>query len=467
MAATNRKIGEIRIPVPWGHVAAKTWGEPDDQLVLCVHGVMDNAGTFDRLIERLPSSFYYVCIDLPGHGKSTHFPPHLPIHTTDYLLVYREVTRHFDDRKFVLIGHSYGGQIGFMYAQIYPNHVKSLIMLDTLTSYPVPTDYFDVYMAERIEDHLRIANNLRSNRPPLYTREEALEKLITGRRSLKPMPTESAEALLTRAIEPAGDLYKFTTDQRLKNFINPLRDYSIDLPGHGRSSHFPPHLPVHTFNYIFVYKIIHRHFGRKLTILGHSYGGQIGFLFAQLYPECVAKLAMFDTISLFPVSTRNFKSAVRRAVEAHLELERKLAEGRRPAYTLEEALEKTWRGRSYAPISKEAAEALVERAVEPAGDGLYRFTLDQRVKNVINPLRDVRNILTVMKLNPVTCPVLIVLGTESTAQQILFSPLIQELKKRRNVRIKFAEGNHDVHNDKPELVAPHVLKFLALQSNKL
>ena len=39
-----------------------------------MHGYMDNAGTFDRLIPLLPDKFYVVAIDLPGHGFSSHVP---------------------------------------------------------------------------------------------------------------------------------------------------------------------------------------------------------------------------------------------------------------------------------------------------------------------------------------------------------------------------------------------------------
>jgi hypothetical protein len=34
---------ELKIPVPWGHVAAKAWGDPSKRPVLAMHGWM---GTF-------------------------------------------------------------------------------------------------------------------------------------------------------------------------------------------------------------------------------------------------------------------------------------------------------------------------------------------------------------------------------------------------------------------------------------
>lgn len=125
--------------------------------------------------------------------------------------------------------------------------------------------------------------------------------------------------------------------------------------------------------------------------MAHSYGGQIGFIFAQLYPECIEKLIMLDTIITFPIAVKNFKHYLSRSVDAHINIEKKLLEKKKPpSYTHEEALDRLWNGRSYAPIKLEAAKALLERAIAPTEDGKFIFTVDQRLKNAINPLRDIR-----------------------------------------------------------------------------
>ncbi|ENN82990.1 hypothetical protein YQE_00647, partial [Dendroctonus ponderosae] len=72
---------------------------------------MDNAGSFDDLIPLLPK-YFYICIDLPGHGQSDPFPPILPIHSADYLLAIRVVVDYFQRDKYIYMGHSYGGQMG-------------------------------------------------------------------------------------------------------------------------------------------------------------------------------------------------------------------------------------------------------------------------------------------------------------------------------------------------------------------
>jgi len=67
---------EMKIPVPYGYITAKVWGSLNENSIrtIAMHGYMDNAGTFDRLIPLLPDQFYVVAIDLPGHGFSSHVP---------------------------------------------------------------------------------------------------------------------------------------------------------------------------------------------------------------------------------------------------------------------------------------------------------------------------------------------------------------------------------------------------------
>jgi alpha-beta hydrolase superfamily lysophospholipase len=51
-----------------------------------VHGLLDNAGSFEPLVQLLPPGHVLTCLDLPGHGRSSHLPPGTNYHLLDTLL---------------------------------------------------------------------------------------------------------------------------------------------------------------------------------------------------------------------------------------------------------------------------------------------------------------------------------------------------------------------------------------------
>lgn len=218
------EVQEFEIPVPWGHIAVKAWGHPEDTPVLAVHGLGDNAGTFDRLMPYLPTSFYYICIDLPSHGKSSHYPPHLLISSLDNILSIKLVVDHLARKKYIYMGHSWGGQAGIFFTQLYPEYIIKLIVFDTFHFIPVASSTFKDFVTLRLENLTRINEKVAKNKPPLYTYDEAVTKLMKGR-VFGELLKESAEALLIRSLVPAGDgKFKFSTDPRLKAVVNPIFD---------------------------------------------------------------------------------------------------------------------------------------------------------------------------------------------------------------------------------------------------
>ena len=65
---------DVKIPVPWGHIAGKEWGSPSGEPWIALHGWLDNCGSFDTLLPHFPENHRIIAIDMPGHGFSSHFP---------------------------------------------------------------------------------------------------------------------------------------------------------------------------------------------------------------------------------------------------------------------------------------------------------------------------------------------------------------------------------------------------------
>ncbi|KAE8737260.1 hypothetical protein FOCC_FOCC017278 [Frankliniella occidentalis] len=114
---------EVRIPVPWGHVAGKWWGRTDRRPLLALHGWGDNAGSFERLAGAL-RGVPVLALDLPGHGLSSRVPRGLaPADRGLLLATLRRVQRALGLTSLSLVGHSLGDAVALLYAATYPTDV--------------------------------------------------------------------------------------------------------------------------------------------------------------------------------------------------------------------------------------------------------------------------------------------------------------------------------------------------------
>ncbi|KAF2895366.1 hypothetical protein ILUMI_10820 [Ignelater luminosus] len=219
-------IEELKIPVPWGHVAAKAWGNEKNIPVLMIHGMADNAGSFDQLVPYLPTKFYYICIDLPGHGKSSHFPQYLPLHPLNIILTYKFIVNHLKRDKYIVIGHSWGGRTAIFFTQLYPEHVLKLVLLDAVYLQALSVDGFSQYTVGQFDQITEINDIILNSSRPTYSYDKAVEKIQQGRAYGQTLNKEAAEALFKRSSVAAdnGQFY-FSNDIRIKTFaVNLLYD---------------------------------------------------------------------------------------------------------------------------------------------------------------------------------------------------------------------------------------------------
>ncbi|XP_059967692.1 serine hydrolase-like protein 2 isoform X2 [Mesoplodon densirostris] len=124
-------ISELKLAMPWGHIAAKAWGSHQSPPVLCLHGWLDNANSFDRLIPLLPKDFYYVAMDFGGHGLSSHYSPGFLYDHQSFVSEVRRVAAALKWNRFSLLGHSFGGTVGGMFSCVFPEMVDKLVLLES------------------------------------------------------------------------------------------------------------------------------------------------------------------------------------------------------------------------------------------------------------------------------------------------------------------------------------------------
>ncbi|MBV20246.1 MAG: alpha/beta hydrolase [Cytophagia bacterium] len=103
----------------------KSYGEGKPVVIL--HGLLGSLDNWVSISKSLSKNFKIIILDLPDHGKSPH--------TTRFS--YKKIAEqlHFFFEKYSfknisIIGHSMGGKIGIKYADLFPENLDKLVVVD-------------------------------------------------------------------------------------------------------------------------------------------------------------------------------------------------------------------------------------------------------------------------------------------------------------------------------------------------
>jgi len=221
---TSPKQEELKIPVPWGHIAGKTWGNPQGIPVICLHGWLDNACSFDKLAPLLPNdSHRFIAIDLPGHGFSSHFPEGMTYRFSDTFSVLKYAKEYMNIQKFAIIGHSLGAGVGVWYSSIFPEDVDRLISIDFVNVGPVTLEKHAKRTKESVLTSLNTFQKLAASgqKEPTYEYIDAVARAFMANQfahGQDSITQESVEILMKRGLKPTAEDGKFTwsSDLRLR-----------------------------------------------------------------------------------------------------------------------------------------------------------------------------------------------------------------------------------------------------------
>ncbi|CAG2108133.1 unnamed protein product [Medioppia subpectinata] len=216
-----QETGEIKIPVPYGCIAAKTWGKSDSNChkILALHGWQDNCGSFDRLIPLLPDSVYVLAPDLPGHGLSSHLPDGCPYSDIAFVMEIKRIVNHLNWSSFSILGHSMGAMLAILYSSIYPQSVVKVISIDIVKPFTFSRDQMADTMRGFVNSFIRL--DKKDSIPPVYGHQMVVEKMISAHSRHGKLDEESVQCLLNRGSQVSSDGKGeyFTRDNRIKTIF--------------------------------------------------------------------------------------------------------------------------------------------------------------------------------------------------------------------------------------------------------
>jgi len=140
--ASQETYRTTEVAVRGGTLHTAIWG-PDDPAaptVLAVHGVTASHKSWAYLAEALPD-VRIIAPDLRGRGRSNQLPgPYgLTTHAQDLAAVLEDLA----DGPLVVVGHSMGGFASLVLADLFPERVRSLVLVDGGLPLQVPAGLSD------------------------------------------------------------------------------------------------------------------------------------------------------------------------------------------------------------------------------------------------------------------------------------------------------------------------------------
>lgn len=122
--------GEVRVHY-------RDQGDPNGPVLVMVHGFSANLETWEPWVQRLGGEYRIISLDLPGHGL-TRTPKGYVLPPTGFVDVVDKVTTKLNAPKFVLIGNSMGGGVGWAYALAHSDRLNGLVLVDAAGWPPQP-----------------------------------------------------------------------------------------------------------------------------------------------------------------------------------------------------------------------------------------------------------------------------------------------------------------------------------------
>jgi pimeloyl-ACP methyl ester carboxylesterase len=200
-----------------GHMklAYKCWGQATDKpAVILLHGWLDNANSFDGVLECLPNDRLYLAFDLPGHGHSDHKPAGQLYHFLDSVADLKRLfdtllTQQIISQPPWLIGHSLGAALSSVLVSVYPELVKGVCFIEALGPISSDSSNSAKQLKESIDKQLKPSSGKK-----LYP---DLEPMVKARqKGVGDLSYEASKTLVERAVDQVEGGYQWRADSRLR-----------------------------------------------------------------------------------------------------------------------------------------------------------------------------------------------------------------------------------------------------------
>ncbi|MFT5295815.1 MAG: pimeloyl-ACP methyl ester carboxylesterase [Colwellia sp.] len=204
----NYNLGELTL-------TGLAFGNKNDELVLCLHGWLDNAASFLPMMPYLKDK-RVIAIDWTGHGLSSHRSPDAHYHFIDYVYDLLLLFESNQWQPIDIVAHSMGGMISSAFAAAFPEKVKSLTLLDSIgfisSEAEESTEHLRKGMLSRLKNNAQLLSSSKKKKlhPSIYS-------AINARVQVSDLKFEQAKLLVERGTIEQDNGFIWRSDSRLRN----------------------------------------------------------------------------------------------------------------------------------------------------------------------------------------------------------------------------------------------------------
>ncbi|TWB13879.1 pimeloyl-ACP methyl ester carboxylesterase [Nitrospirillum amazonense] len=235
------------------------------------------------------------------------------------------------------------------------------------------------------------------------------------------------------------------------------RDFHIlapDLRGHGDSAWTQGGAYTLAEVVADLVQLLRQRAGRKVVVMGHSYGGAAALFLASLYPELVERLAVVE--GTWPWQELRTQKPLADRFRAWVDKVHELsARGPRKYQTLEEAVARMQAENGF--LSTDQAHHLTVHGLHQNEDGTYSWKFDNYIRTAypfrisLDELRDL--------WSAVSCPTLLINGGKSWVEDPVANGAAALFPQGRTAMI--ADAGHWPHHDRLDTFMAITRPFLA------
>lgn len=200
---------EIFIDSARGRFAALRNDRTHAPKLLAMHGWLDNAASFRPMTPWL-AHYDLVALDMPGHGRSFHYPDDAEYSMFSTILDLLAAADALGWPRFAVLGHSMGGAIASMLAAAAPERIERLFLIEALGPLAAPEDT----TASRLRDSVTQRRALDGKRKRVFSDPQVAVQ-ARMQTSITALDEGSSRLLVERGIRAVEGGYEWSSDARL------------------------------------------------------------------------------------------------------------------------------------------------------------------------------------------------------------------------------------------------------------